>query len=422
MTRSKHYITLIAGLFLSTAAFSRDEADDQTIRENPEIEVSQPDKEVVDSVDLSVYPFLNTNANVIALNGADWSGLTQALNETEDRVLRIVHIGDSHIQADLGTGFTRRLMQQRFGSAGRGLVVPLKLAGTNEPRDYIIRSTSTFDCEKLLTHSWTLPMGFTGISVSPKEKDFDFTLSAHEPFERIYIYYTGSALNVMSVEYDDTSLVYAVNDEVGCVCIGLPFPCEEVTVNLSSFGDIAIHGMELVSDMIGVAYHTIGINGATYSCYNRVADFGRSIAMLEPQLIIVSLGTNEAFGKLDSSEFVGQVDALVSELQANNPEACIMLTTPAECQRRMRKRRKSSYAVNENVVRVRDLIAGYGVSNGIAVYDWYEAAGGDGSSNNWINAGLFSHDRIHCSVSGYEVTGQMLYNALINTLANNEVR
>ena len=422
MTRSKHYITLIAGLFLSTATFSRDEADDQTIRENPELEVSQPDKEVVDSVDLSVYPFLNTNANVIALNGADWSGLAQALNETEDRVLRIVHIGDSHIQADLGTGFTRRLMQQRFGSAGRGLVVPLKLAGTNEPRDYIIRSTSTFDCEKLLTHSWTLPMGFTGISVSPKEKDFDFTLSAHEPFERIYIYYTGSALNVMSVEYDDTSLVYAVNDEVGCVCIGLPFPCEEVTVNLSSFGDIAIHGMELVSDMIGVAYHTIGINGATYSCYNRVADFGRSIAMLEPQLIIVSLGTNEAFGKLDSSEFVGQVDALVSELQANNPEACIMLTTPAECQRRMRKRRKSSYAVNENVVRVRDLIAGYGVSNGIAVYDWYEAAGGDGSSNNWINAGLFSHDRIHCSVSGYEVTGQMLYNALINTLANNEVR
>ena len=422
MTRSKHFIPLIAGLFLSTAAFSRDEADDQTIRENPEIEVSQPDKEIVDSVDLSVYPFLNTNANVIALNGADWSGLTQALSETEDRVLRIVHIGDSHIQADLGTGFTRRLMQQRFGSAGRGLVVPLKLAGTNEPRDYIIRSTSAFDCEKLLTHSWTLPMGFTGISVSPKEKDFDFTLSAHEPFERIYIYYTGSALNVMSVEYDDTSLVYAVNDEVGCVCIGLPFPCEEVTVNLSSFGDIAIHGMELVSDMIGVAYHTIGINGATYSCYNRVADFGRSIAMLEPQLIIVSLGTNEAFGKLDSSEFVGQVDALVSELQANNPEACIMLTTPAECQRRMRKRRKSSYAVNENVVRVRDLIAGYGVSNGIAVYDWYEAAGGDGSSNNWINAGLFSHDRIHCSVSGYEVTGQMLYNALINTLANNEVR
>ena len=422
MTRSKHFIPLIAGLFLSTAAFSRDEADDQTIRENPEIEVSQPDKEVVDTVDLSVYPFLNTNANVIALNGADWSGLTQALSETEDRVLRIVHIGDSHIQADLGTGFTRRLMQQRFGSAGRGLVVPLKLAGTNEPRDYIIRSTSTFDCEKLLTHSWTLPMGFTGISVSPKEKDFDFTLSAHDPFERIYIYYTGSALNVMSVEYDDTSLVYAVNDEVGCVCIGLPFPCEEVTVNLSSFGDIAIHGMELVSDMIGVAYHTIGINGATYSCYNRVADFGRSIAMLEPQLIIVSLGTNEAFGKLDSSEFVGQVDALVSELQANNPEACIMLTTPAECQRRMRKRRKSSYAVNENVVRVRDLIAGYGVSNGIAVYDWYEAAGGDGSSNNWINAGLFSHDRIHCSVSGYEVTGQMLYNALINTLANNEVR
>ena len=421
MARIKRCIPVVLALLLSTLAFSREETDDKIIRENPEIETGNFLDDELTTVTLSEYPFLNTDENVVSLNGADWTNLSLALADTEDKVLRIVHIGDSHIQADMGTGYTRRMMQHRFGSAGRGLVVPLKLAGTNEPRDYIISSTSSFDCEKLLANPWTLPMGFTGVSVSPKEKEFDFTLSTHEAFERIYIYYTGSVLNVMSVEYDGKSLVYAVNDEIGCVCVGLPFPCEEVTVKLSAFGDIAIHGMELVSDMIGVAYHAIGINGATYSCYNRIADFGRAIAMLEPQLIIVSLGTNEAFGRLDSNEFVRQVDTLVSELRTNNPEACLLLTTPAECQRRIRQRRKASYSVNQNVAEVRNLIMDYGSANGIPVYDWYAAAGGAGSSDKWINAGLFSHDRIHCSVNGYEVAGQMFYDALMNTLVLNDI-
>lgn len=421
MVRIKRYLPLILFLFLTPFAFSNEDGDDQSIRENPDIATDGFSPEDFNSVNLAEYPFLNTTDNVIKLNGADWSGLLAAFEDTDNKVLRIVHIGDSHIQADMGTGYTRRIMQRRFGSAGRGLIVPLKLAGTNEPRDYVIKSSSSFDCEKLLSNPWTLPMGFTGISVSPAEKEFDFTISTHEAFERIYIYYTGSVPNVMSVEYEGNSLVYAVNDEIGCICVGLPFPCEEVSVKLSTFGDIAIHGMELVSDTIGCVYHAIGINGATYSCYNRIDDFGRSIAMLEPQLIIISLGTNEAFGRLDDNEFVRHVDNLVTELQTNNPDACILLTTPSECQRRMRKRRKSSYAVNDNVARVRDLIVDYGTSNGIPVYDWYAAAGGSGSSDKWINAGLFSHDRIHCSVNGYEVTGKMLYEALMNTLAINEI-
>ena len=42
------------------------------------------------------------------------------LEENQDRKVRIVHIGDSHIQADLFTAKIRRRMQQVFGNAGFG--------------------------------------------------------------------------------------------------------------------------------------------------------------------------------------------------------------------------------------------------------------------------------------------------------------
>ena len=258
-------------------------------------------------------------------------------------------------------------------------------------------------------------MGFTGVSISPEDQQFDITISAHEAFERIYLYYTGSSLNIVSAEYDGSPLICASTEGVSCLEVGLPFPCEEVTLNLSSFGDMAIHGVELASDFVGVAYHAIGINGATYSHYNRIPEFGRSISMLEPQLIILSLGTNEAFGKLDPEAFISALDNVVTELKTANPEACLLLTTPSECQRRQHRRKKTVFAVNDNVARVRNMIINYGISNNIAVYDWYAAAGGEGSSEKWVDAGLFSRDHIHCSMTGYEVEGQMFYNALINS-------
>ena len=172
--------------------------------------------------------------------------------------------------------------------------------------------------------------------------------------------------------------------------------------------------MEFVSDIIGVVYHAIGINGATYSSYNRVEEFGRAISRLEPDLIIVSLGTNEAFGRIDVGDFEKQIDFLVSDLQKNNPDACILLATPSECQRRLRRRR--SYTVNSNIAAVRDVISRYAGDHDIAVYDWYEAAGGKGSSAKWIDAGLFSRDRIHYSRTGYEVAGRMLFDALIDVI------
>ena len=59
-------------------------------------------------------------------------------------VVSILHLGDSHIQAGFFSGAVRDSLQAVFGDAGRGLVAPLKLLGTNEPPDYTITSPNSW--------------------------------------------------------------------------------------------------------------------------------------------------------------------------------------------------------------------------------------------------------------------------------------
>lgn len=220
----------------------------------------------------------------------------------------------------------------------------------------------------------------------------------------------------------------------------LPSQQTRVTVDFSSAGDLTVFGASLSGDRPGVFYHAIGNNGAAYETYNRIGNVGAGIAPLKPSLVIISLGTNEAFGRLDTRVFARSIDRLVSNIRAANPQAQILLTTPMECQKsvtttkkvkvpaKRRKGRKArtrtvtrtsrSYAVNRNIAPLRQAILDYGKENGIAVYDWYDVAGGAGASTSWIDHSLFAKDRVHHSRQGYVLEGRLVYEALLDALRN----
>ena len=151
------------------------------------------------------------------------------------------------------------------------------------------------------------------------------------------------------------------------------------------------------------------------------------MAALSPDLIIVSLGTNEAFGKMTDATFRMNINDFVTELRRANPSSRLLLVTPSECQRRTsrRVRRKgkgrryrtvSSYSVNSNVKRMRDVIVAYGSDNGIPVYDWYEVAGGTGSSAKWLADKTLNKDRVHLTYKGYQLQGNLFTDALLKAI------
>ncbi len=367
------------------------------------------------------YPWLDIEANHITMNGADWGPLSRRVADTGSTPFRIVLIGDSHIQADGATGVTRRILQNRYGSAGRGMITPLKLAGTNQPADYrITSSTPGWRTARLMKRPWASPMLFTGVSATPPADDFDLTVkfmaqSGQTEFHKLKLYYGGITPQVLRItNADGREIGYSTKiSGSGCREIDLRRSLPECTLDMRSAGETSIGGIELLAGYGGVEFSAIGNNGAAYSSYLGL-DTGRGISLMNPDLIIISLGTNDAWGNLSEEAFVESVDALVAELHNENPDSRILLTTPAETQKNTHGR----YAPHEKVARFRDLIKDYGATHRIAVYDFYEVAGGTGSSHEWIRTGLFSRDRIHLSWNGYSLMGQLLADALIETLEN----
>ncbi len=410
------YISIILIGLISFAAGAQEQTD---IRLNPEL----GDESGSENSELSVYPFVNTQANVIEMNGAEWTALAEKFAKSDSSIVRILHIGDSHIQAEGSTSRTRSLLQRKYGSAGRGLTAPFRLAGTNAPLDYSYKSDSKFTGSRLLKTPWPTPMGFSGVAVVAGTETFNISLRCGQAFDKLRIYSVGDApIDVTSVEPDCS--IACFSPATGVTELLLSRPTTELSLDLKCKS--AITAVELLCGASGVEYSAIGNNGATFSTYNALPGFARDAARLQPDIIILSLGTNEAFGKLDAQEMASQIHRLVSDLRAECPEAKLVLTTPQECYKRIvsrsgkrRKRRTTRrFVINENVARAREIIKNYGVTHEVPVYDWYTVAGGEGSASKWLDRHLMNTDHIHLTWDGYHLNGDLFFQALDRAISS----
>ncbi len=402
---------------LTVLAFTTAAAQDNTqsqLRENPEMETAKGKVYVAPEID---YPrYIDLRANHIDMNGDDWSELAAKLNGADSSRVTIVHIGDSHLQADMGTAVTRPRMGEHYGSAGRSLIVPFKLAGTNEPVDYTITSSVPMTQARLLKTPWPVEMGFTGIGINPQANDYDLNIGDEQLFDSIAIYYSGNTPVIVDENIK-------ANDSVpGIIQVKLNEPVTQIALNLTNGSNSVIHGINLVHGHSGLAYHVIGNNGATYGTYNGVEGFADDIARFDPALIIISLGTNEAFNTTSNEDMRSSMKQLVDDLRSTCPGAKLLVTTPSECQRRRtrRRRRRASFHVNQNVKRLRDVIIGFARTEGIPCYDFYEVAGGTGSSFKWLRDKYMNTDRIHLTRAGYTLQGHLITEAIEEALDNTD--
>lgn len=377
--------------------------------------------------------FINTQANVITLNGNDWEALARKLHNAgkADNTFTIVEIGDSHVQPDGSGSRIRRELQSRFGLAGRGLMSPYRVAGTNQPLDYTLTcSPVPLATSSLLRKPWTVSPGFTGIGVQPSGILSTFTIECQDqPFNRLRLYLAGQP-EVFAVGDDNGQPIdfKAENHPWGTEIILQGNPHSQAQLTLKG-QEYILHGIDARADadVHGVTVHSLGNNGASYATYASLpGGLGKGIQAIGPDLIIISLGTNDAFAKTSGDALCANIDAVIADLRRYNPDAQIILTTPAECQRSFYvkgKRRKGRrrigtrrYQAHPDIERVVTVIKQYGADNNIPVYDFYSVAGGKGASAQWLSHGLLSQDRVHRTWTGYYLEGDLLTEALLKAL------
>lgn len=173
----------------------------------------------------------------------------------------------------------------------------------------------------------------------------------------------------------------------------------------------------------GLVYHAYGINGATYGQFNNEQTLSK-FDELNPDLIILSFGTNEAHGRNYTEEWqIQEMDALLASLKERFPAADFLLTTPpgSYWRKRVKKTLKNGrktyvtrHILNEQVEQVANTQVAYGAEHQIPVWDLYHVVGGaDYACRNWRNAGLQRSDYIHYTSEGYILQGKLLAEAIL---------
>ncbi len=319
------------------------------------------------------------------------------------------------------TNVVRKRFQYEFGNAGRGLVVPLHVARTNEPYSYKTTSDAIWESRRCVMPNDQIPIGIGGVTVRTASAGKRINVEIRSDsalgyqFDRLKLFclrdsgsfdyniLDASGAIMASAEYAD-SLAGQQPYQIDLHELNDGFTIESVQSRPEQ-KHATIFGFSLENGQPGVLYHTVGVNGAQYSHYNDSQYFAEQTKGLEPQLVVVSLGTNESHsGRLTMSELTMQIDSLVQSIQRNNPEAVLLLTTPADSYKR---RTQSNVKMGE----VRQTILDYANEHHLPCWDLY---GITGPASFWRKNHLIGGDGVHYNRKGYEFQGNLLYQALMN--------
>lgn len=169
-----------------------------------------------------------------------------------------------------------------------------------------------------------------------------------------------------------------------------------------------INGFVLENNDPGIIYHTIGVNGAHISDYQKYSLFFDQLPILEPDLIIISLGTNESFARMSVEEYMYQMDNFIAKLKDTNKNATILVTTPPPSM--FRRMRENTY--------VRDYTDVLIHQKKYPVWDLYTHMDGSTGIKTGRFAPLMARDKIHYTKNGYELQGYMFATDFINAFNN----
>jgi lysophospholipase L1-like esterase len=329
-----------------------------------------------------------------------------ALHKKKKGTVRIVHIGDSHIQAGFFPAQVRKSLQDFFGNAGRGLVFPYDGIQTNAPPDLQSVISGPWVMDKVASTGDAGHAGVSGFGLRTNAPGAEIQINTQENFSRIRVFTDREPEAGWIIRTGDMSRMVRGSKQTPYADIELDAPSQQVLLStMPSEKRHGFYGISLENGQPGVIYHAIGVNGARFDQYNRARTFWDQLPGLQADLYIISLGTNDAQrNRFDGKEFNKMLDEFVKHLRKASPGIPVIFTTAPDSYRNGR---------SNQVLRDMNLaLFEYCTSHNIAAWDLYRVTNGYGSAASWLRKGLMNEDRVHFTPEGYQLQGQLLLNAL----------
>lgn len=333
--------------------------------------------------------------------------------------INVVHLGGSHVQADIHSGrFRDKLVHMLPGLGGpRGFVFPFKMARTNSPSNYSVTYTGTWTACRSVQAAYC-ELGLSGVSVSTKDTLTEVSI---DPNNRVEGWYDFNAIRIFHKTDSNSFSIESVSD--------LPYEIVEnpelgyTEIRLSGYENIArfrirktkpnqnfftLYGVQFVNNDPGFSYHSIGVNGAAVPNYLKCSLFTPHLKAIKPDLVILAIGVNDAHGSsFNKEQFKQNYRKLLQMIEEASPGCAVLFITNNDTYFRKRY-------INYNGGTVREAMFELGKENGMAVYDLFSIMGGYGSMATWQANGLAASDRIHFTGAGYKLVGDLMFESIIS--------
>ena len=404
------------------------------------MQAQQQTKAIIDTVFVPRYEFINYDVNNIQVPGKKYermNGFFQKIDnfmENGTGRVNILHIGGSHVQADMFPHQVRQNLDVFNGDCQppRGLIFPFRVAKTNNPTNYSVSFSGVWESATNVQRSREVPLGMSGIAVYTKDPSAQITVSLNTDKTTRYGF---NHLHLIGGHSGDDSHDYVTpvlyhNDEIiegfyDFLTTSYVFDLPEMSDNFTmgfiqsdtTMHKFIVNGFIPENDVpAGIVYHSIGVNGASVPSYLRCEYFDDELHLLNLDMVIFAIGINDAASRDFSYEsFYNDYKALLEKIERVNPDCAFIFITNNDSFRRLARNR---YQVNTNALVARQVFFQLAREHNAGVWDFFSIMGGLSSMQKWQDEKLAQADKIHFTRPGYLLIGDLFFNAFVNYYKN----
>ncbi|MFW5644822.1 MAG: hypothetical protein ACOCZL_02820 [Bacteroidota bacterium] len=351
----------------------------------------------------------------------------------EKKRVRILHYGDSQIEADRITGYIRHQMQMNFGGGGCGLVpaVPLYNGKRSISQSY--------------SESWKRFTGFVNRDTSIHHKRYG-ALFSFSAIRRPMNIFTGNEwlefepspiAYATARDFDHISLILAKSDSSAAkirldvndstmdeINVSLSFQYNKLNWELketprsirftfSPDESMMVYGVSLDKTW-GVAVDNVPLRGSSGLMFSKAdTSFLRQMYQdMNVGMLILQFGGNVVPYLNNFQQYESYFKRELRVIRKMLPYVPVLVVGPSD----MSVKRNGKYITHPNLEGVRDAVKKAALDSGYAFWDMYEAMGGRNSMPSWVFAepSLAVSDFVHFNARGARIIAEMLYDAIMH--------
>ncbi len=367
-----------------------------------------------------------------------------ALNNAKHKKVRIMHYGDSQIEADRITSYLRNELQKKFGGYGAGLFsvvqVTHKMSVNTEKSDNWKRYAGFGKKDTNVTHKkYGALMSFSRFAPIPKSAIINDSITytgwikirkpkasygrtKSYPQLKIFLSNTYVPINYNILADGETvkSGKILANTPFQTILVNFAKTPNEITITFIGNDSPDIYGISL-EGRNGIVMDNIPLRGCSGTIFTKqdATLLGNMYANLAPNLILLEFGGNTIpYIKTDkaAADYGRWFKSQIHFIKKLNPNAAIIVIGPGD----MSVKEKTDYITYPYLEKVRDALKEATLSSGCVFWDMYEVMGGKNSMLKWVAAkpALAASDYTHFTPKGAKKIAQE-FSAKLFAMYNN---